>query len=80
MELSGETYKNENASVLVAEQVPGFDVIFVGHDHRTWNEKITNINGDEVIVLGPTGSARQVVTANINLELTDDGKYKKTIS
>jgi len=25
---------NENASQLVAEQVPGFDIIFIGHDHN----------------------------------------------
>ena len=28
-----DTYKNENASQLVAEQISGFDVVFVGHDH-----------------------------------------------
>ncbi len=74
-----ETYKNENASLIVAEQVPGFDVIFVGHDHYTWNEKIENINGDEVIVLGPTSSARQVVTASVELKLNAEGKYEKSI-
>ncbi|MFC2152466.1 bifunctional metallophosphatase/5'-nucleotidase [Bacteroidota bacterium] len=78
--LSGDTYKNENASLLVVQQVPGFDVVFVGHDHRTWNEKIENINGDEVIVLGPTSSARQVVTANIEFNLNQEGKYEKQIT
>jgi 2',3'-cyclic-nucleotide 2'-phosphodiesterase/3'-nucleotidase len=75
-----ETYKNENASLIVAEQVPGFDVVFVGHDHYTWNEKIENINGDEVLILGPTSSARQVVTASVELKLNTNGKYEKNIT
>jgi len=41
---------NENASKLVAEQVPGFDAVFVGHDHHGWNEKITNWAGNEVLL------------------------------
>ncbi|MBU8891924.1 MAG: 5'-nucleotidase C-terminal domain-containing protein [Bacteroidales bacterium] len=75
-----DTYKNKNASRIVAEQVPGFDVVFVGHDHFTWNEKIKNINGDEVLVLGPTGSARQIVTANVDMKLNAEGKYEKIIT
>jgi 2',3'-cyclic-nucleotide 2'-phosphodiesterase / 3'-nucleotidase len=74
-----ETFKNENASLIVAEQVPGFDVVFVGHDHYTWNEKIENINGDQVIVLGPKSSARQVITANIKFKLNAEGEYEKSI-
>jgi 2',3'-cyclic-nucleotide 2'-phosphodiesterase / 3'-nucleotidase len=74
-----ETYKNENASLIVAEQVPGFDIVFVGHDHYTWNERIENINGDEVIVLGPKNSAKQVVTANVKFKLNAEGKYEKNI-
>jgi len=74
-----ETYKNENASLIVAEQVPGFDIVFVGHDHYTWNEKIENVNGDEVLILGPTSSARQVVTASVEFKLNTNGKYEKSI-
>lgn len=74
------TYKNENASRIVAEQVPGFDIVFVGHDHHTWNEKIKNINGDDVIVLGPSNSARQIALAEINLKINSEGKYNKIIT
>lgn len=74
-----DTHKNENASIIVAEQVPGFDIIFIGHDHRTTNEKIKNINGDEVLLLGPTSGARQVATAHIDFNLLDNGKYAKSI-
>lgn len=76
---SYDTPKNGNASVIVAEQVPGFDIIFIGHDHHSWNEKVTNINGNEVLILGPTGSARQVTTASVNLKANADGSYIKQI-
>ena len=63
-----DTYKNENASQLVAEQVPGFDVVFVGHDHAGWNFKIENEDGDSVLILGPLSRARTIAVANIEME------------
>lgn len=78
--LSYDTPKNENASVIVAEKVPGFDIIFVGHDHKTWNKKVTNIEGNKVLVLGPTGSARQLAKAEIVFTLNDNKTYNKHIN
>lgn len=51
---TAETPRNENASKLVAEQVPGFDIVFVGHDHHGWNFKVANAKGDSVLILGTT--------------------------
>ncbi len=62
------TYKNENASKLIAEKVVGFDVIFVGHDHEGWNFKTRNPNGKEVLVLGTQAGARTLAVANIRLK------------
>lgn len=62
------TYKNENASKLIAEKVAGFDVIFVGHDHEGWNFKTRNPNGKEVLVLGTQAGARTLAVANFNLK------------
>lgn len=71
-----ETYKNENASQLVAEQVPGFDVVFVGHDHAGWNYKIENEEGDSVLILGPLSRAKTVAVANIQMEFDSiSGKW-----
>jgi 2',3'-cyclic-nucleotide 2'-phosphodiesterase / 3'-nucleotidase len=70
-----DTYKNENASRLVAEQVPGFDVVFVGHDHSGWNFKIENEAGDSVLILGPLSRARTIAVADIQLEF-DNTKSK----
>ncbi|MCB2195240.1 MAG: bifunctional metallophosphatase/5'-nucleotidase [Bacteroidetes bacterium] len=74
-----DTYKNENASVIVAEQVPGFDIIFVGHDHKSWNEIVKDKNGNEVVILGPRSSARQVMKATVQFTLNDKNQYDKNI-
>jgi len=65
-----DTYKNENASRLVAEQVPGFDVVFVGHDHSGWNFTTVNANGDSVLIVGPLARAQTlaVATATMNYD------------
>ena len=62
------TYKNENASRLVAEKVEGFDLIFVGHDHEGWNFKTKAPNGKEVLILGTTAGAQNVAVANYILK------------
>ncbi len=62
-----KTYRNENASRLVAEQVPGFDVVFVGHDHLEWNFKTVGPTGDSVLILGPQSRARNIAVATITL-------------
>jgi len=76
-----ETPMNENASRLVAEQVPGFDIVFVGHDHEGWNEQIDNWAGHKVLLLGTTSRARDVAAATINLQLNEaTNHYKKKIT
>jgi 2',3'-cyclic-nucleotide 2'-phosphodiesterase/3'-nucleotidase len=71
---------NENASRLVAEQVPGFDVVFVGHDHHGWNENVKNWAGKEVLIVGPTSKAYDVAVANIDLTLhKTTNHYQKNI-
>ena len=51
-------YLNENAVLLVAEQVPGFDVIFAGHDHRVSAQWVDGPQGDSVLVVDPGSHAR----------------------
>lgn len=65
-----DTYKNENASMLVAEKVPGFDVVFVGHDHHGWNRIIENSAGEEVLLMGGTSSARDFAVADLIVDAT----------
>lgn len=69
----------ENATIQVARQVPGFDVIFCGHDHRRANEKIANIKGDSVVILNPAANAQAVAQANISLVIKDGKISDKSI-
>lgn len=63
----------ENASIQVAEQVPGFDLIFCGHDHRQANRYVRCLaTGDSVLILNPAANAQAVARADA--ALTYDGK------
>lgn len=78
---SAEKPLNENAAQMVAEQVPGFDVVFVGHDHHGWNYKVKDPNGNEVLILGTLNASRTATEASIVLNKnTENGKWKKETS
>lgn len=62
-----ETYKNENASELVAKLVPGFDIVFVGHDHQGHNYTVNNTDDGKVLILGTQANARTLAVANVTL-------------
>ena len=64
---TADMLRNENASQLVAEQVPGFDVVFVGHDHKSWNYWVNDAEGNKVLILGTKGSAGTATEATIIL-------------
>ncbi len=59
----------ENASLRVAQEVPGFDVVFFGHDHIRCSETITNDAGKPVVLLDPANNAISVADAEITLTL-----------
>lgn len=59
----------ENASLQVAKHVPGFDVVFCGHDHRRALRTVTNTDGDTVWVLNPAANAQAVAKADILLTM-----------
>ena len=69
----------ENATAAVAREVPGFDVIFFGHDHQVHNEWITNKEGKQVLIIDPSCWVKNVAEANIVLTI-QDGKVVKTRS
>ena len=58
----------ENATKWVAENIPGFDIIFYGHDHRSKAEQLTNINGDPVYVLNSGNRAQGLAKAEVRLK------------
>ncbi len=57
-----DTHGNENASQLVAQQVPGFDLICIGHDHMDHNEMVNGVR-----IIGADNAAMKVATATIEL-------------
>lgn len=65
---------NENASEIIAKQVPGFDVILIGHDHDRVNKKVANIAGDSVLILDPFAGARFISEATISVNTDINGK------
>lgn len=71
---------NENAVQLVAEQVPGFDVIFAGHDHQVANFNVLNNKGDSTLIIDPGAHAMSVGIADISLNWDDtQQKYIKKV-
>ncbi|HEX4932514.1 MAG TPA: 5'-nucleotidase C-terminal domain-containing protein, partial [Gemmatimonadaceae bacterium] len=60
---------SENVSARVAHEVPGIDVLVIGHSHQEVAD--TSING--VLVMQPKNWATSVSAAQLELERTDDG-------
>jgi 2',3'-cyclic-nucleotide 2'-phosphodiesterase/3'-nucleotidase len=56
---------NENAVMLVAIQVPGFDLIFAGHDHQASCQWVVNMEGDSILVIDPGSHGRYAGEATI---------------
>lgn len=77
---TAKTPKNENASRLVPERVPGFDLIIAGHDHQEYNLVVKDPQGNEVLLLDPLSSARAAAVATITLNHDPSSKsWKKEI-
>jgi 2',3'-cyclic-nucleotide 2'-phosphodiesterase/3'-nucleotidase len=69
----------ENATAAVAREVPGFDIIFFGHDHQVHNEWIKNKVGKDILIIDPSCYARNVAEAQIELTYTNGHLTKKDI-
>jgi len=64
---------SENGSAAVAYNVPGFDIIFTGHDHKAANEKFVNSAGDTVLILNGGSRSEKLAEADITFA---SGKVK----
>ena len=76
--LMGGKYR-ENASVEVARNVPGFDIVLMGHDHARELKKIKNIAGDSVLIMDPASKGIVVANADVTLKLRDGKVIDKQI-
>ena len=69
----------ENATAAVAREVPGFDVIFFGHDHQVHNEWVTDKEGKQVLIIDPSCWVQNVAEAEIVLTIKDGKVVNKDI-
>lgn len=69
----------EDASAEIAERIPGFDIIMMGHDHRRFCGKIANAQGDSVLLINPANNGRTVGDVEITLTLDGDKVIRKSI-
>ena len=70
---------SEDASMAVAQQVDGFDVIFYGHDHKRAIQNVVNHNGNKVVCIDPGCNATSVADATLTLTLEDGKVVSKNI-
>ena len=69
----------ENATAAVAREVPGFDIIFFGHDHQVHNVWETNKDGGKVLLIDPSCYVKNIAEAEITLTYEKGHLTKKDI-
>ena len=70
---------DEDATEAVAKEVPGFDIIFFGHDHMLHNEWVTNCEGKKVLCIDPSCYVKYIAEADITLKYKDNQLVSKQI-
>lgn len=66
----------EDGSASVVYYVPGFDIVFTGHDHKLANEKFVNSAGDTVLILNAGSKSEYIARADITFSLSENKKNK----
>lgn len=59
----------EDASTEIAQRIPGFDAILIGHDHIPYYGKVASVTGDSVLIINPGSSALFVGDIDITVTL-----------
>lgn len=70
----------ENATLSIAKNIPGFNIILYGHDHKSNKESVTCIDGSKVLCLNPSSNANYVCDATIRLNICNGKVTGKTIT
>ena len=71
---------DENSSMAVAVNVPGFDLIIAGHDHNVETTTVINSAGDSVLVLDGGSRANNLMHAKVTFSSSAGGQNNKHIS
>lgn len=69
----------ENGSGNVAKSVPGFDVVFMGHDHTRRYEKIVNVERDSVLLIDPANMSKVVSEVTFTIKKQDGKVVSKQV-
>lgn len=72
-----DTYE-ENASLKIAKEVDGLDLVLFGHDHTPYAGYVVNNFGKKVLCLNPSNGAKNVSEATIIIN-KDKKNYSKSI-
>ena len=71
---------NEDESEYIARNIPGFDIIFLGHDHALRYTVVKNSEGKDVYCLDPSCNAMFVAETDVTLTLDNGKVVNKSIS
>lgn len=64
----------ENASMKVAAEVDGFDLVLMGHDHQRFLSEVVSPSGKKVPVVNPANNARSIGVIDFVFADTPSGK------
>lgn len=64
----------ENASMKVAAEVDGFDLVLMGHDHQRFLSEVVSPSGKKVPVVNPANNARSIGVIDFVFADTSSGK------
>jgi len=71
---------DENSTLSVAMNVPGFDVVFCGHDHRQDMKEVTDSEGNKVLVLDGGSRAEALMNVTVVMEKDQEGKRRPVLT
>lgn len=69
----------EDASLRIAKEVPGFDLILYGHDHKKHIETIKNKDEHDVLCMDPSSNAYFICDAEIDVTMNNGQIINKQI-
>ncbi len=71
---------DENSSLAVAVNVPGFDIVFCGHDHNQQNKTVKDVDGNSVLILDGGSRSAALMHAKVTFLKAPDGPDEKLIT
>lgn len=69
----------ENAVEAVAKAVPGFDVIFYGHDHQSFRGYVDVNEYEACLLVNPGNNAHKVGEVTMTIDITNERLFEKEI-